>query len=146
VASLGFISGIGAEAAAFHILNHALFKASLFLVAGIIAHEAGTRIIEELGGLRKSLPYTAPIAVISGLAMGGIPPFNGFMSKELVFKASWEAASTMGGLVWLGPLAAVTGSVFSFAYSIKFVSLFFGEKNNSLGKIHKPPLPMLIPL
>jgi len=145
VASLGFISGIGAEAAAFHILNHALFKASLFLVAGIIAHEAGTRIIEELGGLRKSLPYTAPIAVISGLAMGGIPPFNGFMSKELVFKASWEAASTMGGLVWLGPLAAVTGSVFSFAYSIKFVSLFFGEKNNSLGKIHKPPLPMLIP-
>lgn len=145
VAALGFVSGIGAEAAGFHILNHALFKASLFLVAGIVAHEAGTRAIGKLGGLKESLPYTAAITVIAGLAMGGVPPFNGFQSKELLFEASWHTASHLGGITWLAPVVAVLGSVFTFVYSIKFISLFFGDKPDSLGHIHKPPLTMLLP-
>jgi len=145
VAALGFVSGIGAEAAGFHILNHALFKASLFLVAGIVAHEAGTRAIGELGGLRHDLPLTALIATVAGLAMGGVPPFNGFQSKELLFKASWHAATEIGGFVWLAPLVAVFGSVFTFIYSIKFISLFFGEKPDSLEHVHRPPNSMIIP-
>lgn len=145
VAALGFTTGIGAEAAGFHILNHALFKASLFLVAGIIAHEAGTRLISELGGLHGKLPYTALITVIAGLAMGGIPPFNGFQSKELLFEASWHTASHIGGLTWLAPITAVFGSVFTFAYSLKFISLFFNERPESLDNVHKPSLTMLLP-
>lgn len=145
VASLGFVSFIGAEAAGFHILNHALFKASLFLVAGIVAHETGTRAIKSLSGLRKHLPYTGAIAIISGLAMGGIPPFNGFQSKELLFEASWHTASTIGGLAWLAPLIAVIGSVFTFVYSMKFISLFLGKTPDSLENIHRPSLTMLTP-
>jgi len=145
VAALGFTSGLGAEAAGFHILNHALFKASLFLVAGIVAHEAGTRVIGELGGLKHDLPLTAFIAVVAGLAMGGVPPFNGFQSKELLFEASWHAATHAGGFVWLAPMVAVLGSIFTFIYSIKFVSLFFGEKPASLEHVHRPSKKMVVP-
>jgi multicomponent Na+:H+ antiporter subunit A len=145
VAGLGFTTYIGAETAGFHILNHALFKASLFLVAGIVAHEAGTRTISKLSGLRHELPYTAVIGIVAGLAMGGIPPFNGFMSKELLFESAWHAATHLGGFAWMMPVVAVFGSVFTFAYSIKFISLFFGEKNKELGHIHKPPIQMLLP-
>jgi len=144
VAALGFVSGIGAEAAGFHVLNHALFKASLFLVAGVIAHEAGTRTIDKLSGLRHSLPLTAVIATVAGLAMGGVPPFNGFQSKELLFEASWHAATHMGGLVWLAPAAAVFGSVFTFVYSMKFISLFFGEEKEKL-ELDKPADSMIVP-
>lgn len=144
VAALGFVSGIGAEAAGFHILNHALFKASLFLVAGIVAHEAGTRAIDKLGGLRHQLPLTAIIATISGLAMGGVPPFNGFQSKELLFEASWHAATHLGGFAWLIPVAAIFGSIFTFIYSIKFISLFFGDNKQEF-EGQKPPNSMIIP-
>lgn len=144
VAGFGFIQGSGATGA-FHILNHAFFKAALFLVAGIVAHEAGTRVIDELGGLRHELPYTSIIAVLAGLAMAGVPPFNGFQSKELLFEASWHTAAELGGFAWLMPAVAVLGSVFTFAYSIKFISLFFGEKSGSLGSLHKPPVSMLVP-
>jgi multicomponent Na+:H+ antiporter subunit A len=145
IAAFGFANEYGAEAGAFHILNHASFKAALFLVAGIVAHEAGTRKISSLSGLRKHLPVTAVIAVVASLSMAGIPPFNGFYSKELLFEAAYEAAHHFGGLAWLFPVVAVFGSVFTFLYSIKFASLFFGEEPDGLGHVHKPPLAMLAP-
>jgi len=146
IAGFGFNSLLGAETGSFHILNHALFKAPLFLVAGIVAHEAGTRKISELGGLRNALPWTAAIAAIASLGMAGVPPFNGFYSKEFLFEAAWEAAvHAGGGLAWLYPAIAVFGSVFTFLYSIKFLSLFFGEKPDALGHVHSPPLAMLAP-
>jgi len=145
VAAFGFANEYGAEAGAFHILNHASFKAALFLVAGIIAHEAGTRRISELGGLRKHLPITGAIAVVASLSMAGVPPFNGFYSKELLFEATYEAAAHEGGLAWLFPVVAVFGSVFTFLYSIRFASLFFGEEPDGLGHVHSPPSVMLVP-
>ncbi|WP_435153657.1 hydrogen gas-evolving membrane-bound hydrogenase subunit E [Haladaptatus sp. DFWS20] len=145
VAGFGFASHLGAETGAFHILNHAMFKAPLFLVAGIIAHEAGTRKIKHLGGLRHDLPITTAITVIAGLGMAGVPPFNGFYSKEFLFHAAYEAAHVHGGLTWLYPIVAVFGSVFTFLYSIKFVMLFFGEKPKGLGHVHRPPAMMLVP-
>ena len=145
IAGFAFASVLGAETGAFHILNHALFKAALFLVAGIVSHEAGTRVISELGGLRRDLPVTAAITAVAALSMAGLPPFNGFYSKELLFETTYEAAHAAGGLWWVFPVVAVFGSVFTFLYSIRFLWLFVGEKPDSLGEVHSPPLVMLVP-
>ncbi|WP_336327895.1 hydrogen gas-evolving membrane-bound hydrogenase subunit E [Halovenus sp. HT40] len=145
VAAFGFESHYGAEAGVFHLLNHALFKAALFLVAGIIAHEAGTRAISELGGLREDLPITAGITMLSALSMAGIPPFNGFYSKEILFEAAWEAAVHGGGLLWLYPATAVFASIFTVLYSLRFLWLFFGERPDGLGDVHRAPLGLVAP-
>ncbi|MFB6137970.1 MAG: hydrogen gas-evolving membrane-bound hydrogenase subunit E [Halobacteriaceae archaeon] len=147
VAGFGFAEAAGAEAGAFHVLNHATFKAALFLVAGIVAHEAGTRKLDELGGLARDLPVTAAVTVVAGLGMAGLPPFNGFYSKELLFEAAWHAAAATGGLAWAFPALAVFGSVFTVLYSLRFVWLFVGEKPAAIAdrEVHRPPLPMLLP-
>ncbi|MFB6117538.1 hydrogen gas-evolving membrane-bound hydrogenase subunit E [Halosegnis sp.] len=144
IAGYGLANEFGAETGAFHILNHAVFKAALFMVAGIIAHEAGTRYIPDIGGLRRDLPVTAGITAVAALGMAGVPPFNGFYSKELLFEATYEIAHVEGGLFWLFPAVAVFGSVFTFLYSIRFLMLFFGERPEGL-HAHRPPLAMLVP-
>lgn len=144
-AGFGFAGQLGAETGVFHILNHALFKATLFLVAGIIAHQAGTRAIDQLGGLRHDLPLTGLITAIAALGMAGVPPFNGFYSKELLFEASYAAATELGGLAWLFPVVAVLGSVFTFLYSIRFLWLFMGEKPAALGEIQRPSYALIVP-
>lgn len=145
VAGFGFTGALGSETAVFHILNHAAFKAALFLVAGIVAHEAGTRAFDDLGGLRHDLPITAAVTVVAALGMGGVPPFNGFYSKELLFEASYEFAHHAGGIAWLAPTVAVVGSVFTLAYSLRFLSIFFGERPETLGHVHRAPWPMTGP-
>lgn len=144
-AGFGFATQLGAETGVFHILNHALFKATLFLVAGIIAHEVGTRAISELGGLWRDLPITTVITAVAALGMAGVPPFNGFYSKELLFESAYHVATELGGLAWIFPIVAVFGSVFTFLYSIRFLSLFFGEKPDSLGEVHTPSYALLAP-
>ena len=138
---------LGAETGAFHVFNHATFKAALFLVAGIIAHEAGTRRIDELGGLGRKMPIVAGITAVAALGMAGVPLFNGFWSKELLFETTYLVASHEGGLFWLYPAVAVFGSVFTFLYSIRFLMLFFGETPDALADahVHRPPLSMLAP-
>ncbi|WP_049921344.1 hydrogen gas-evolving membrane-bound hydrogenase subunit E [Halopiger djelfimassiliensis] len=147
VAGFGFTSIYGAEAGVFHLLNHALFKAALFLVAGIIAHEAGTRRIDDLGGLRHDLPITAAITVVVALSMAGIPPFNGFYSKELLFEAAVEASHhhDIGLLGLLYPAVAVFGSVFTVLYSLRFLALFFGDRPDDLGHVHRPAVTLVAP-
>jgi len=141
--------GLGVAAATFHLLNHATFKACLFLVAGIVAHEAATRDIRKLGGLRKDMPITFIIASIAALAMAGIPPLNGFLSKEMFYETSVEMGHILGGpFTFLIPAAAVLGGVFTFAYSIKLIDgIFLGEKHHDHlpEHIHEPPYTMLIP-
>ncbi len=145
IAGFGFTVPYGAEAGVFHLLNHALFKASLFLVAGIVAHEVGTRRISELGGLRRDLPVTAIVTMVAALGMAGIPPFNGFYSKELLFEAAYETGHAFGGLAWLYPVVAVFASVFTVLYSLRFLALFFGDRPEGLGTVHRPPPTLLIP-
>ncbi len=134
VSHLGLITmllGMGTEAAAraavFHIINHATFKAALFMSAGIIDHETHTRDIKRLGGLRFLMPLTFTIATIASLSMAGIPPFNGFLSKELMLE---EAAHTAwAGIPWLVPALATLAALFSAAYSFRFVvHVFLGPK------------------
>src|SRR5690606_1790972 len=80
---LGLNSPLAAVAAVFHIMNHATFKASLFMAAGIVDHESGTRDMDRLSGLRKMMPVTATLACVASAAMAGVPLLNGFLSKEM---------------------------------------------------------------
>ena len=80
----GLSTPMAVVAGVFHILNHATFKASLFMAAGIIDHETGTRDMRRLGGLRKLMPITSALAIVASLAMAGIPLLNGFLSLSLI--------------------------------------------------------------
>ena len=143
VAGFGIDSHYGAEAGAFHLFNHALFKAALFLVAGIVAHEVGTRAVDELGGLWRDLPITAAITVVTALSMAGFPPFGGFYSKEILFEATWEAAAADGGVAWLFPVLATFASIFTVVYSLRFLWLFVGDQPESATVAHRPS-PLLV--
>ena len=74
-------------AALFHLINHSTFKGALFMVVGIVDHNVGTRDIRRLGGLMSLMPVTFTIALIGSFSMAGLPPFNGFLSKEMFFEA-----------------------------------------------------------
>jgi multicomponent Na+:H+ antiporter subunit A len=141
--------GIGVASATFHLLNHATFKACLFLVAGIVAHETATRDISKMGGLRKEMPVTFIIGSIAALAMAGVPPLNGFLSKEMFYESSLEMGHLLGGpFEILIPAFAILGGVFTFAYSVKFIDgIFLGKRRGKeLPKhIHEPSLVMLVP-
>ena len=122
---LGTGTAFGAMAAVFHILNHATFKAALFMSAGIIDHETHTRDIRRLGGLRRLMPITFSIATLAALSMAGIPLLNGFLSKEMMLEEA--AHTTLFDLPWLVPALAVLGSLFSAAYCFRFIGhVFFG--------------------
>ncbi len=149
VSHLGLITmllGFGTEAAALaatvHILAHASFKAALFMTAGIIDHETGTRDIPRLGGLRQLMPTTFAIGALTALSMAGIPPLNGFISKEMMLE---EATHTVwAGTPWLLPALAGLGALFSVAYSFRFlVHVFFGPVREDYPKPpHDPPFGM----
>jgi multicomponent K+:H+ antiporter subunit A len=134
---LGFGTKAAALAAVFHILNHASFKAALFMTAGIVDHDAHTRDIARLGGLRKLMPITFAIATISALSMAGIPPLNGFLSKEMMLE---EAAHAVWGPAWLLPLLATVGAAFSVGYSFRFLAhVFLGPQRDTYP--HQPHDP-----
>lgn len=123
---LGMDTKVAAAAAVFHVLNHALFKASLFLCAGIVEHETGTRDLRRLGGLARTMPITATLACLSALAMAGVPFLNGFLSKEMMLEAA--AHTHYLGLDWLFPILATLGAAMSALYSFRFVlGVFFGR-------------------
>jgi multicomponent Na+:H+ antiporter subunit A len=145
IAGFGFATHYGAEAGAFHLFNHALFKAALFLVAGVVAHEVGTRDLRDLGGLWRALPVTAAVTTVTALSMAGVPPFNGFYSKELLFEAAYETAAAAGGLAWLYPAVAVLASVLTVVYSLRFLFVFFGRRPDEIGDIHRPPVALVGP-
>jgi len=139
---------LGATVAAiFHLMNHATFKGSLFMMAGIIDHETGTRDIRKLGGLAQVMPVSLTIALIGTLSMAGVPPFNGFLSKEMFLTAL--ADLTHGGdLRTYGTILLVLGvvaSIFTFVYSLMLVKeTFFGKRNALPKKAHEAPIGMLV--
>lgn len=143
----GLSTPMAVVAGVFHILNHATFKASLFMAAGIIDHECGTRDLRRLGNLRRYLPWTSALAIVASLAMAGIPLLNGFLSKEMFFA---EAASldAGGGMRLFTVVAAVLAGVFGVAYSLRFVhDAFFGDGPRALDVTpHEPPRFMRIPV
>ncbi|WP_026145552.1 monovalent cation/H+ antiporter subunit A [Pseudomonas asplenii] len=144
---LGLNSPLAAVAAVFHILNHATFKASLFMAAGIIDHESGTRDIHKLSGLVKLIPFTATLAMVASAAMAGVPLLNGFLSKEMFFAETVFINST----AWVEaalPIIATIAGTFSVAYSLRFtVDVFFGPPATDLPHTpHEPPRWMRAPV
>ncbi len=136
----------------FHLFNHSAFKGSLFLMVGIVDHETGTRDISKLRGLAKVMPYTAAIAIIGSLAMAGVPPFNGFLSKELFFTGSVEAVTANLAKILIEytkvNMLAFNASIFTFVYSISiFHRVFFnGDLTKDTPKHpHEAPLGLLLP-
>lgn len=146
-ALFGFGTAGAAVVGVFHIMNHVAFKASLFMTAGIIDHETGTRDIRVLGKLHRAMPYTMVLAVLGSAAMAGIPLFNGFLSKELFLKETLTVPM-MAGAPWLFPVIATVGAVFSMAYSVRLVhGVFFESPQNETPKAgHDPSLGMLLPV
>ncbi len=144
---LGMGSPLACVAAIFHIVNHATFKASLFMAAGAIDHEAGTRDLRRLGGLRRFMPVTAVLAIIASAAMAGVPLLNGFLSKEMFFE---EALAARWGTAFdlVPTLAAVAASAFGVTYALRLVvGVFFGPVPETMPRQpHEPPRWMLAPI
>ncbi|HKJ98121.1 MAG TPA: monovalent cation/H+ antiporter subunit A [Desulfotignum sp.] len=142
---LGLGTPLAVFAAVFHIFNHAAFKAGLFMLAGIIDHETGTRDIQRLSGLKKAMPVTAVLTLIGCGAMAGVPLFNGFLSKEM-FLAETLAPGLTGAWSWILPVGAVLAAVFAVAYSIRMLlGVFWGKPAEDLpGSPHEPPLGMTL--
>ncbi|MBX6321096.1 MAG: monovalent cation/H+ antiporter subunit A [Rhodospirillaceae bacterium] len=145
---LGLNTGLGLVAAIFHIMNHATFKASLFMAAGIIDHETGTRDIRRLSGLYRFMPVTTGLAMVAAAAMAGVPLLNGFLSKEMFFaEALW--APTPHPLIYdMMPIAAVVASAFSVTYALRFIhGAFFGPDPADLPRApHEPQVWMRVPV
>ncbi|HUH59836.1 MAG TPA: monovalent cation/H+ antiporter subunit A [Candidimonas sp.] len=143
---LGMNSDLALVAAVFHMINHATFKASLFMAAGIVDHETGTRDLTRLSGLYRSMPITATLAVVAAASMAGVPLLNGFISKEMFFAETIFVSGDWTMRFGL-PIAAVVASAFSVAYSLRFVmQVFFGPEAKDLPRApHEPPRRMLIP-
>jgi multicomponent K+:H+ antiporter subunit A len=144
---LGLGTDMAVVAAVFHIINHATFKASLFMAAGIIDHETGTRDMRKLAGLFKYMPHTAVLAMVAAASMAGVPLLNGFLSKEMFFDESLQVRN-LGIFGWVVPLAATAAGVFSVAYSLRFIHdvFFHGEPKGLTRTPHEPPRWMKIPV
>jgi multicomponent K+:H+ antiporter subunit A len=144
---VGLGSPLAAVGAVFHVLNHATFKASLFMIAGIVDHETHSRDMRQLGGLWSFMPWTATLSMVAAASMAGVPLTNGFLSKEMFFTEA--VVGTAGVWAWLVPLAVTLAGVFSVAYSFRFVhDTYF---NGPLGDVpnthpHEPPLGMKAPV
>ena len=144
---LGIGSPLAVAAAIFHIINHATFKAALFMIAGIIDHESGTRDLRKLSGLWQLLPYTATLTMVTAASMAGVPLTNGFLSKEMFFT---ELLSNLSGPVLIcSAIVATLAGIFAVAYSVRLVhGVFF---DGPLGKqvpnkdAHEPPFGMRAP-
>lgn len=132
---LGMSNPLGLVAAVFHTINHALFKASLFMATGIIDHETGTRDVRRLSGLLRYMPITGSLAMVAAAAMAGVPLLNGFLSKEM-FLAGALHFNNDGLFDLVMPYIATVGLTFSVLYSLRFIhQTFFGPPPHDIPKV-----------
>ncbi|MGH8665767.1 MAG: proton-conducting transporter membrane subunit, partial [Burkholderiales bacterium] len=110
---LGLNSPFATVAAIFHMVNHATFKASLFMGAGIIDHEAGTRDIRRLSGLIRFLPISGTLSIVAAAAMAGVPLLNGFLSKEMFFAEALDVEGPLPLLDRALPYVATVAGMFA---------------------------------
>jgi multicomponent K+:H+ antiporter subunit A len=143
---IGLDTPLAEVAAIFHIMNHATFKASLFMAVGIIDHEAGTRDIRHLSGLWRLMPITGTLAMVAAAAMGGVPLLNGFLSKEMFFAETIEIHDN-SAIDQALPYIVTAASMFTVAYSLRFIrDVFFGPAPVGLPREpHEPPFLMRFP-
>jgi len=139
--ALAAIGALGAFAGLFHALNHAIFKSSLFLSAGAVEYRTGTVELNELGGLGRRMKFTALAALFASLAISGVPPFNGFISKWLIYVAGYQSGNF---ILAFGAVLAAFISAATLASFIKFYGAQFGGEMKRYENVEEVPAGMLL--
>lgn len=138
---IGLGTPLGIIGALFHLLNHAGFKSLMFLSAGAIEGETGTRSLSELGGLRQKMPVTSTSSVVGALSISGVPPFNGFWSKLIILLAALKV-----GNIWVSAIIVLT-AFFTLSYYLRFQkNAIFGDIGKKVEGAREVPIPMVVPL
>ena len=138
VLGIGTALPIGIVGGLFHMVNHALYKSCLFFTAGAVERQTGTTDLRQLGGLGRTMPITCAGFLIAALSISGVPPFNGFFSKELVFDAALETH-----VIYF--IVALLGAFFTAASFLKLAhSVYFGNQTSASKKATEAPWPMLV--
>lgn len=150
---LGIASGtvIGIAGGLFHMINHATYKSALFLSAGAVKHQTGESDLEKLGGLAKAMPITFISFLVAAMAISGVPPFNGFISKWFVYQ-SFVELSRSNPIFLIFMIAGMFGSVLTLASFLKLThSLFLGARPKALAGVKEasftkwfPPLVLAL--
>ena len=146
--SLGLCTALGIAGGLYHAINHTLFKGLLFLTAGSVLYATGTTYLENLGGLAKKMPKTTALFLIGAFSISGIPPFNGFYSKWLIYQATFEKAAETGSIFYaLVTVICVVTSVMTLASFVKVGhSVFFGPARPEYSDVKDPPAGMRAPM
>ncbi len=150
ILGFGLGSVIGIAAGLFHMINNAIYKGGLFLAAGAVEQQTGKEDIEDLGGLSRAMPLTFFATLIFALSISGIPPFNGFASKWMIYQGIIDFGHGTGlsnqlWIVWLG--LAVLGSALTLASFIKFTGgIFLGRQQKADSKIKEVTPVMWVPM
>jgi len=141
ILGIGTAVPIGIAGGIFHMINHAMYKCGLFLSSGSVEHRCGTTELKKLGGLRKEMPLTAFGFTVCALAISGVWPLNGFVSKEMVFHGAVES----GNIAFA--IAAWIGAILTFGSFLKAGhSVFFGERSKEVPAVKESESPVLIPI
>ena len=145
---IGLGSALGMSAGLFHAMNHTIFKGLLFLTAGAVQHATGSLDLDELGGLSKKMPGTCALFLIGAASISGLPPFNGFASKWMIYQATFQKAGETGNFFFVVVcVAALITSVLTLASFIKVAqSVFFGQLNPKFANTKEVSLGMRIPM
>ena len=144
----GLGTALGLSGALFHAMNHTLFKGLLFLCAGAVLYAAGTTNLDKLGGLSKKMPKTTICFLVGAFSISGIPPFNGFASKWMIYQATYSKAVETGNFFYaVVTIVALVVSVMTLASFIKVTqAVFFGQTPESCKDVKEVPLSMRIPM
>ena len=144
LAAVGLCSALGFSSGLYHAMNHTLFKGLLFLSAGAVLHETGTTDLGKLGGLSKRMPHTTVLFLIGAFSISGIPPFNGFASKWMIYQATYEKAVETGNIGFLlVTIIALVTSVLTLASFVKVSqSVFFGQLPKEYENVKEVPFGM----
>jgi len=141
ILGIGTAIPVGIAGGVFHMINHAMYKCGLFLSAGSVEHRTGTTELKKLGGLAREMPWTAAGFTVCALAISGVWPLNGFVSKEMVFHGALETGFPIFAI------AAWVGAIFTFASFLKAGhSVFFGQRSTEVAKTKESPTPIVLPI
>jgi formate hydrogenlyase subunit 3/multisubunit Na+/H+ antiporter MnhD subunit len=150
IVGFGLGSLIGIAAGLFHMINNAIYKSGLFLSAGAVERQTGKSDLGDLGGLAKAMPLTFIATLIFAMSISGVPPFNGFASKWMIYQGIIDFGAGQGvasslWIVWLG--LAVLGSALTLASFIKFIGgIFLGREENLASRVKEVPMLMWLPM
>lgn len=148
ITAIGLATVLGLEAGLFHAMNHTLFKGLLFLTAGAVLYATGTCDLDKLGGLAKKMPKTAICFLVGAFSISGLPPFNGFASKWMIYQATYQKAAVTGNFAYaFVTIVALVVSVMTLASFIKVTqAVFFGQLPKHLEDTKEVPLSMRVPM